>query len=87
MHVISEVSAKEKEVAASAEVEAKDLLAATKKVPTKRSPTTTSASMHMSRASLQGKILQLEARVRSAMEDVDNKTNATLHLWKALRSV
>ena len=87
MHVMLEVSAKEKEVAARTELEAKDLLAATKKVPTKRSPTTTSASMHMSRASLQGRILQLEARVRSAVEDVENKTNATLHLWKALRSV
>ena len=87
MHVISEVSAKEKEVTARAELEAKELLVATQKVPTRRSPTTASASMHMSRASLQGKILQLEARVRSAMEDVDNKTNATLHLWKALRSV
>ena len=86
MHVVSEVSAKEREVAARAEVEAKDLVAATRSVPLKRSTAKGYVSMHTCRAMLQGRILQLEARVKSAVEDVDNKTNLILHLWEALRS-
>ena len=86
MHAVSEVSAKEREAAARAELEAKDLVVVAGSVPLTRGTSKECLSMHTCRATLQGRILQLEARVKSAVEEVEYKTNSILHSWKALVS-
>ena len=83
VHTLSEVSAKEREEAARAELEAKDLAAAagsSRLTPTTREQCT---SVHILRAKLQGRVLEVEAKIRATLDDFETQKTSTLHLLKA----
>ena len=83
MHALSEVSAKEREDAARAELEAKDLaVAAGSSRPTRIRPED-STSVYIRRAKLQGRVLEVQAKIRATLDDFENKEISILHLFEA----
>ena len=86
LNIDEEVCAKEREVAARAELEAKDLVAAAGSIPVTRGTAKECTNMHTHRAKLQGSVLKIQARVKSALEEFEAKKISILHLWEAWRS-
>ena len=85
-NIDEEVSAKEKEAAVRAELEAKDLLAVAGSMPVTRSTSKAYTNMYAHRAQLQESVLKIRARVKSALEEFEAKKISILNPWEACKS-